>query len=187
MWDADTPAITTRLRGMTYAEVTLKAANRDLHSGLYGGSALNPINALTKILGDLQDADGRIQLPGFYDRVAPVSDAQRAQWEALGFDEAAFLGGIGLTHAGGGARLCGAGAAMGAADGGHQRDLGRLYRGGQQDGDRLGGVREGVVPAGAGSGPGRGDGAVQALRERPPAAGRGRDLRRISRSRRGSR
>ena len=55
MWDVDTPAITTRLRGMTYAEVTLKAASRDLHSGLYGGSALNPINALTKILGQLQD------------------------------------------------------------------------------------------------------------------------------------
>ena len=51
MWDVETPAITTRLRGMTYAEVTLKAANRDLHSGIYGGSALNPINALTRILG----------------------------------------------------------------------------------------------------------------------------------------
>jgi acetylornithine deacetylase/succinyl-diaminopimelate desuccinylase-like protein len=97
MWDVDTPAITTRLRGMTYAEVTLKAANRDLHSGLYGGSALNPINALSKILGALQDDDGRIQLPGFYDRVKPVSNSQRAQWDALGFDEAAFLRGIGLT------------------------------------------------------------------------------------------
>ena len=97
MWDVETPAITTRLRGMTYAEVTLKAANRDLHSGLYGGSALNPINALTKILGELQDENGRIQLPGFYDKVAPVSNSQRAQWDALGFDEAAFLGGIGLT------------------------------------------------------------------------------------------
>ena len=97
MWDADTPAITTRLRGMTYAEVTLKAANRDLHSGLYGGSALNPINALTRILGDLQDENGRIQLPGFYDKVAPMSHSQRAQWAALGFDEAAFLGGIGLA------------------------------------------------------------------------------------------
>ncbi|HET6308838.1 MAG TPA: dipeptidase [Rhodopila sp.] len=97
MWDVDTPAITTRLRGMTYAEVTLKAANRDLHSGLYGGSALNPINALTKILGELQDETGRIQLPGFYDKVAPVSNAQRAQWDALSFDEKAFLNGIGLT------------------------------------------------------------------------------------------
>lgn len=97
MWDVDTPAITTRLRGMAYFEVTLKAASRDLHSGLYGGSALNPINALTRILGELQDADGRIQLPGFYDRVKPVTNAQRAQWDALGFDEAAFLGKIGLT------------------------------------------------------------------------------------------
>ncbi len=97
MWDIDTPAVTTRLRGMAYFEVTLKAADRDLHSGLFGGSALNPINALTRILGELHDADGRIQLPGFYDRVKPISNAQRAQWDALGFDEAAFLGGIGLS------------------------------------------------------------------------------------------
>ena len=97
MWDVDTPAITTRLRGMVYAEVTLKAANRDLHSGLYGGSALNPINALTKILGDLQDQNGHVQLNGFYDKVVPVSNAQRGQWDALGFDEAAFLSGIGLS------------------------------------------------------------------------------------------
>ncbi len=97
MWDVDTPAISTMLRGMTYAQVTLKAANRDLHSGLYGGSALNPINALTRILGELQDANGRIQLPGFYDKVKAVSNAQRAQWDALGFDEHAFLGKIGLT------------------------------------------------------------------------------------------
>ena len=97
MWDVDTPAITTRLRGMTYAEVTLKAASKDLHSGIFGGSALNPINALTKILGELQDADGRIQLPGFYDPVAPITNAQRAQWDSLGFDETAFLRGIGLT------------------------------------------------------------------------------------------
>jgi acetylornithine deacetylase/succinyl-diaminopimelate desuccinylase-like protein len=96
MWDVDTPAITTRLRGMTYAEVTLQAANRDLHSGLYGGSALNPINALTRILAELQDDSGRIQLPGFYDAVSEVTNAQRAQWDSLRFDEAAFLGDIGL-------------------------------------------------------------------------------------------
>lgn len=98
MWDVNTPAVSTRLRGMTYAEVTLKAANRDLHSGIYGGSALNPINALTRILGDLHDENGRIQLPGFYDRVVPVSNAQRAQWDSMGFDEKAFLGSIGLAH-----------------------------------------------------------------------------------------
>ena len=97
MWDVDTPAITTRLRGMCYAQVTLKAANKDLHSGIFGGSALNPINALTKILGDLQDENGRIQLPGFYDSVLPVTNAQRAQWDSLGFDESAFLRSIGLS------------------------------------------------------------------------------------------
>jgi acetylornithine deacetylase/succinyl-diaminopimelate desuccinylase-like protein len=97
MWDIDTPAVTTRLRGMCYCEVTLTAANRDLHSGLFGGSAMNPINVLTTILGELQDANGRIQLPGFYDQVKPISNAQRAQWDALHFDEAAFLGSIGLT------------------------------------------------------------------------------------------
>ena len=98
MWDVATPAITTRLRGMCYVELTLKASKRDLHSGLYGGSALNPINVLAKILGDLHDENGRIQLPGFYDKVRPVSNAQRTQWDALGFDEAAYLSDIGLTQ-----------------------------------------------------------------------------------------
>jgi len=98
MWDIDTPAITTRLRGLVYVQVTLKGPERDLHSGMYGGSALNPINALTRILGDLHDPQGRIQVPGFYDQVRAVSPEQARQWAALGFDEAAFLGGIGLSH-----------------------------------------------------------------------------------------
>ena len=98
MWDIDTPALTTRLRGMVYAQVTLRAAQRDLHSGMFGGAALNPINALARILGQLHDDEGRIQLPGFYDGVADISPELRQQWEALGFDEAAFLGGIGLSH-----------------------------------------------------------------------------------------
>ena len=97
MWDVATPAITTGLRGMVYAEVTLHAANRDLHSGMYGGSALNPINALTRILGELHDAQGRIQLEGFYDGVRELSNWQRAQWDGLRFDEAAYLGDIGLS------------------------------------------------------------------------------------------
>ena len=70
----------------------------DLHSGLFGGSALNPINALTRILGSLHDEAGRVTLPGFYDGVAEVSDAQADEWARLAFDEAAFLGEIGLSQ-----------------------------------------------------------------------------------------
>ncbi len=97
MWDIDTPAITTRLRGMVYAELRVRGPSRDLHSGLFGGSALNPINALTRILGDLHDAQGRVQLPGFYDGVAETPAAQTAEWNRLGFDESEFLGEIGLS------------------------------------------------------------------------------------------
>jgi acetylornithine deacetylase/succinyl-diaminopimelate desuccinylase-like protein len=97
MWDAETPAITTSLRGMVYVEMTLHAAARDLHSGLYGGSALNPINALARVLAALHDADGRVQLPGFYDGIPEPTAAEIQAWQALGFDEAAFLGDIGLS------------------------------------------------------------------------------------------
>ena len=96
MWDIDTPAVTTRLRGMVYTQVNLRAADKDLHSGIFGGSALNPINALTRILGGLHDADGRIQVPGFYDGIPVISNSLAAEWDALGFDEAAFLGSVGL-------------------------------------------------------------------------------------------
>lgn len=97
MWDIDTPAITTRLRGLVYAQIDVKAASRDLHSGLFGGSALNPINLLTHILGELRTADGRVTMPGFYDGVADLPAALAAQWAGLGFEETEFLGGVGLS------------------------------------------------------------------------------------------
>ena len=97
MWDIDTPALTTRLRGVAYMQVVIRAANRDLHSGIFGGSALNPINLLTRILGGLHDADGRVQLLGFYDGVREVPQSLQGDWAALGFNEAEFLGGIGLS------------------------------------------------------------------------------------------
>ena len=98
MWDIDTPALSTSLRGMVYMQVDLRAASRDLHSGMYGGSALNPINALTHALGQLKDDKGRIQLPGYYDEVHDISTRQSNQWASLGFDEARFLGDIGLSE-----------------------------------------------------------------------------------------
>jgi acetylornithine deacetylase/succinyl-diaminopimelate desuccinylase-like protein len=97
MWDINTPALTTRLRGLAYMQVIIKAADRDLHSGVFGGSALNPINLLTRILGELHDADGRVQLPGFYDGVTELPQSLQGDWAALGFDESAFLGAIGLS------------------------------------------------------------------------------------------
>ncbi|MDE8346281.1 MAG: M20/M25/M40 family metallo-hydrolase [Acidocella sp.] len=96
MWNFDTPAITMSLRGMAAVEVTIKAATRDLHSGLFGGIALNPINALTRILGDLTDDQGSVRIPGFYDGVKPVPEALLTSWQALGFDAEAFLGDVGL-------------------------------------------------------------------------------------------
>ncbi|MBB5695837.1 M20/M25/M40 family metallo-hydrolase [Muricoccus pecuniae] len=97
MWDPQTPAISARLRGMAYAQIDLYAASRDLHSGLYGGMALNPINLLSKIVAELTDANGRIQLPGFYDAVPEVGGNLDAAWDSLGFDEGRFLGDIGLS------------------------------------------------------------------------------------------
>ncbi len=91
------PAITTMLRGLCKTEFTLRAANRDLHSGMYGGLARNPIHVLTRILSGLHDDQGRVQVPGFYDDVAELPDSLRQQWQALTFDHAKYLGDVGLS------------------------------------------------------------------------------------------
>ena len=92
-----TPAIVTMLRGLLGEEFTIRAATRDLHSGMYGGLAQNPIHILSKILGNLHDREGRVQVPGFYDGVTELSDDLRAQWQNLSFDHAKFLGDVGLS------------------------------------------------------------------------------------------
>ena len=93
-----TPAITTMLRGLMGEEIVITGPDRDLHSGMFGGAAANPIRVLSRILASLHDETGRITLPGFYDGVAELPDELRAQWEALNFDAAGFLGGVGLSH-----------------------------------------------------------------------------------------
>ncbi len=101
-WDKDTPAIATQLRGLAGCEVFLKGPSRDLHSGLYGGPAINPIRALTAILGQLWDDKGRVAIPGFYDDVAELPPEQKAQWLALDkLDSQRFLADIGLTQSAG--------------------------------------------------------------------------------------
>jgi acetylornithine deacetylase/succinyl-diaminopimelate desuccinylase-like protein len=96
-WDPDTPAITTRLRGLVGEEITITTASRDLHSGMYGGPALNPIRVLAGLLAQIHDDQGRVAIPGFYDGVADLPEATARQWESLGFDEAAFMAEAGLT------------------------------------------------------------------------------------------
>lgn len=97
LFESATPAITTMLRGLAKAEFTLHAASRDLHSGMYGGLARNPLHVLTKILSGLHDDQGRVQVPGFYDDVTELPDALRAQWQNLAFDHAGYLGDVGLS------------------------------------------------------------------------------------------
>lgn len=97
LFEAATPAITTMLRGLAKAEFTIRAANRDLHSGMYGGLAQNPLHLMARLLAGLHDAKGRVQVPGFYDDVDDLPDALRQQWQALAFDHAGYLGDVGLS------------------------------------------------------------------------------------------
>ena len=97
MWDRATPAITTMLRGMVTEEITVHAADRDLHSGFYGSAAANPNHVVARIVTDLHDADGRVAIPGFYEGVPELPAALAEQWATLGFDAQAFLGEIGLA------------------------------------------------------------------------------------------
>jgi acetylornithine deacetylase/succinyl-diaminopimelate desuccinylase-like protein len=97
MWDRATPAITVMLRGLVLEEVVIHGANRDLHSGIFGGAAINPIRVLARIIADLHDPQGRITLHGFYDGVAELPEAVAEQWRGLRYREAEFLKEVGLS------------------------------------------------------------------------------------------
>lgn len=91
------PAITCGLRGIVAAEVRLKGPSKDLHSGIYGGSIANPVNALARMCGMLVGADGRVQIPGFYDDVQELTAIELEQYAALPFSEADFLKEVGSS------------------------------------------------------------------------------------------
>ncbi len=101
MLDRRTPAITTRLRGIFTDEVEITGPSIDLHSGMYGGAAANPIKVLAAIIADLHDAQGRITIPGFYDDVKPLTRAERKAWASIGLNEKKFLKDVGLKAAAG--------------------------------------------------------------------------------------
>ena len=98
LFESRVPAIVTMLRGLLGEEITITAPDKDLHSGMYGGIAMNPIRVLSRVLAGLHDDHGRVTVPGFYDGVPELPDAIRSQWQGLAFDHATFLGDVGLSH-----------------------------------------------------------------------------------------
>jgi acetylornithine deacetylase/succinyl-diaminopimelate desuccinylase-like protein len=101
MWDQKTPAITTSLRGLVYEDVKVTCADRDLHSGVFGGAAQNPLRLLAEILGAMWDDKGRVTIPGFYDGVKDLPPDIRADLKGLDLTPEKFLGPIGLKKSAG--------------------------------------------------------------------------------------
>ena len=98
MIDKKTPSITIGLRGMTYMELELTGPNRDLHSGHYGGSVINPINELSRIINLLHDNEKKITIPGFYDEVIEYSDFERKKMGSIPFSEIEYAKSVGITN-----------------------------------------------------------------------------------------
>jgi acetylornithine deacetylase/succinyl-diaminopimelate desuccinylase-like protein len=101
MWDRKTPAITTSLRGMLYEEIIIRCADRDLHSGLFGGAAANPIHILSRIIASLHKSNGKIAVPGFYQGVKNLPKAVKQGLAELGLTEKDFLSTVGLKYSAG--------------------------------------------------------------------------------------
>ncbi|MEP1538345.1 MAG: M20/M25/M40 family metallo-hydrolase [Paracoccaceae bacterium] len=97
LFESRVPAIVTMLRGLLGEEIEITAPDIDLHSGMYGGVAMNPIRVLTRILGGLHDDQGRCTVPDFYNDVPELTNDIRSQWQGLAFDHAKFLGDVGLS------------------------------------------------------------------------------------------
>ncbi|HYC86991.1 MAG TPA: dipeptidase [Chryseosolibacter sp.] len=90
------PSITTGLRGLSYMEVEVTGPNRDLHSGVYGGAVANPINVLCQMIASLHDENGKVNIPGFYDKVEELSEAERKAINAAPFNLDAYKQELGI-------------------------------------------------------------------------------------------
>jgi acetylornithine deacetylase/succinyl-diaminopimelate desuccinylase-like protein len=98
MWNAETPSVTTSLRGLVYEEIKIVCADRDLHSGLFGGAAQNPIRILSRILAGMHDDNGHVTIPGFYDGVPELPSDIKSDLAGLGLTAEQFLGQVGLKN-----------------------------------------------------------------------------------------
>ncbi len=94
----DVPSITTGLRGLSYVEVQITGPNKDLHSGVYGGAVANPVNTLCSMIASLHDENGRVTIPGFYDKVMVLSDAERTQMAKAPFDLNEYKSELGIKE-----------------------------------------------------------------------------------------
>ena len=99
MWAADVPSMCTGMRGLIDAQIDVRGADTDVHSGSFGGGVPNSLHALAGLLAGLHDDEGRVTLPGFYDAVLPLTDAERALFARLPFDEKAWLADAGGSRA----------------------------------------------------------------------------------------
>lgn len=97
-FDDEKPSIAYGLRGLCYMQIDLTGPNRDLHSGTYGGAIGNPINELANIISKLKDKNGKITIPGFYDKVRPLTKAERAAYKKLPFSKNAYFKDLGIKE-----------------------------------------------------------------------------------------
>ena len=181
MWDQKTPAVTTSLRGLVYEEVKITCADRDLHSGVFGGAAQNPLRILSNILAAMWDDSGRVTIPGFYDGVTDLPPDIKADLAALDLTPEKFLGPIGLKELGRRKGPAADRADHHAADRRDQRPDRRLHRRRRQDGHSRRSQGESLVPPGRPAGPAEDPRRLPRLRARTRAGrlqGRVRQFRR---------
>ena len=146
MWRVGEPSLTVSSRGLAGLELTLTGPRKDLHSGRHGGSVANALHAMAQLIATLHEPNGRVAVPGFYDRVQELTQAERAAIAALPFDEATYLA---SRRAGGGRRtwIHDPRTSVDSSDARGERDVGRLPRAWTEDRDSQRSACEDHVPA----------------------------------------
>ena len=173
MFDRGIPSICYGLRGLAYFQIDVRGTRSDLHSGSFGGAVANPAFVLGQILSQMKDRGGRVKIPGFYDDVRELSEAERAEWKKLPFNETKYPQGSWRTETVRRKRVLHTRARLGAADVRGQRAAVRVHRRGREDGPPGDGDGQGQHAAGAGPGPEEDRRSVRGL----PPEGRAEDRR----------